>query len=141
MSNDKNTKVTTYKNDLQKRLHFAMIDIKKCRITESYFKSNPEIFFNRFGTYENFDFISNSYLWETFLKYDNQILNYILSLAKEIKAKRSALSEHAQLVSFFLEVMTISPKDAPPLLKKEDKKNPDPLTMEDILTGLEEIAE
>lgn len=139
MSKD-TAKVFEYKDERQGRIHKALLETKKYYMNEEWFLKNEKDLSVKFKDFNNFDYYANIYLWETFFKYDESILKYIVATSKKISDNNKSASPAEKLILFFFHCMTISPADAP---AKEEKpkeprkeKRPELLTLEMVLEGL-----
>lgn len=126
-----------YTSELQQKIHVFLLKLKRVHITKVMFETvQKDIFVPRFGTYEDFEFISNQYLWETYFKYDNDTLKYFILKIRELQASHK--ESELQLTNFFLLCMSTPPKAPDPKKEEIKVKRESALSLDSLLEGEEE---
>lgn len=157
---DLQTRTFKYTSDLQKRIHQHLLEIKKFYFTrQKFIDDRSGILKENFQTHENCDYITNLYVWDTFFKYDEEILKYLIAKAKELSKNKHTIQNNVlqyidkdskkevidseikklSLIEFFSICMLVSPKDAPHQQPKTEKKlEVNSLSLESLLEGVGE---
>lgn len=133
-----NERILKYTSKRSKEVHAMLCDIKKLHITKNFFEKNEkfrEEFRRKWNSFEDFEFYTNRYLWETYFRYDEEIIKNIVIKSKHIQNKH--ISNEEKLIEFFLFCYTVSPKSIPTGEKEIPKGRA--LTLEHL--GIEEEDE
>jgi hypothetical protein len=134
-----------YKSDNAKLIHNFLEKVLNERITKSLFseeKGNSELI-RKFNNYDNFKYLANRWLWETFFNYEEAQIKWMFALAKQLKSEYGSDSELG-LIQLLIRSMSLDPpeKKKPEIKEKTQiKKESKPLTLDDLKTTQKEETE
>ena len=138
---ERSTEVKSFKygSQNQKAIHNFLEKVLTETIKPSFFvndesKPQNQELIRKFRDYENFKYLANRWLWETFFKYEEPQIKWMFQLAKTLKSEFGADSNEA-LIQLFIRSMSLAPpekvkveRQREPVVKKEEK----PLTLDDV---------